>query len=78
METFKGLTIDDLAAALEGSAFIVIDNYWFRITCYEIEEQQLYFYDEDSGNEYINHLQELWGDVDDIQIYRLTKSWGTL
>lgn len=47
------LKFDNVKDMLEHSTFVVdSDGTWSRVTSYEVEEDFLYHYDEDSGDEF--------------------------
>ena len=64
---------ENLVKALNDAAFIKIDGYWFRVEAWDGEE--LRFYDEESGEEYVNTLDDLIADMDEFEIYVLEKNW---
>jgi len=61
-----------LHTALTQATVIILDDIVYRVTAYDPDEQLCYFFDEDNGEEYTNHIQELFG-YDDLQVLTLTK-----
>jgi len=63
--------------ALEKAAFINIDGFEYRIMgFYKDIEQELHFEDEESGEMYVNTLDELVADMHEIQLSEIKRIWG--
>ena len=63
------MTNEQKRELLSQAAFIVIDDEWFRMDL--CTDDEVYFSDENSGEEYCKTYDEI--DIDNIELYKLQK-----
>ena len=66
---------------LKSATFIKIDGQMFRVNSFHGDLDadggyELHFEDEESGEQHVNSLAELFEDMYEIEIFTLTRTWN--
>ena len=65
------MTNEQKRELLSQAAFIVIDDEWFRMDL--CTDDEFYYSDENSGEEYCETYDDIDIDIDNIELYKLQK-----